>query len=103
MAFTVVQFIRMVAQNMPTSPTTVYTVPASRQDVIKSVDLCNTTAAAIVVGMSIAGVSLFNGLNVPPGQTVHWTGTLVMNAGEVINLTSAATGVHCIISGLESQ
>lgn len=104
MAFTTVQYIRMVGVAVVTATTTQYTVPASRQDVIKCITICNTNAASTTFSLTVAGAStIFGTVSVPGNQTITWTGTIVLNAGETIVTSAGATGLTLTVSGLESQ
>lgn len=111
MAFTTVQYIKMVQVAVATAQTTQYTTPASRQDVIKDFDVCNTTAGALTFTMNIvpnggsAGTSnqILSSVSIPANQTLHWTGTQVMNAGDFISTAASGTGLTLTVSGLESQ
>lgn len=111
MAFTTVQYIRLFQAALATAATTQYTTPASRQDVIKDIELCNTTAAAITVTFNVvptgnsaaAANQVFSSISIPANQTFHWTGTIVMNAGDFISTATSATGMTATVSGLESQ
>lgn len=111
MAFTTVQYIKLFQAALATAATTQYTTPASRQDVIKDYELCNTTGAAITVTLNVvpnggsAGTAnqVLSSASVPANQTLHWTGTIVMNAGDFISTATSAVGVTATFSGLESQ
>jgi hypothetical protein len=103
MAFTTVQYIRQVAVAVVTATTTQYTVPASRQDVLKCVTVSNTTAASVTFTMTCAAINLFTAVSVPANQTLTWTGTLVLNAAETITTAASAVGLNLLVSGLESQ
>lgn len=106
MPFTIVQYIRMVGVAVATGTTTQYTTPASRQDVIKTITICNASATTVGFNMGVGpgGANiLFNGLTVPGFQTVTWTGTYVMNAGDIISTSASATNLFLTVSGLESQ
>jgi hypothetical protein len=105
MAFTTVQYIRMVSVAVVTGATTQYTVPASRQDVIKCITVNNSTGAAITFSMNAPAASnqLFSSVSIPPNQTLTWTGTLVLNAADTITTTASAVGLFLSVSGLESQ
>jgi hypothetical protein len=111
MAFTTIQYLKMFQAALATAQTTQYTVPASRQDVIKDYELCNTTGAAITVTVNVvptgnsAGTAnaILQAASIPANQTLHWTGTVVMNAGDFISTATSAVGVTGTFSGLESQ
>jgi hypothetical protein len=111
MPFSVVQFKHFVQSYITTSQVTNYTVPASSQDVLKNIDITNTTASAVVVSVNLvpSGGSatnanlLFFSISIPGNSVFHWTGTRVMNTGDFIS-TIAGTTNACVISvdGLES-
>lgn len=110
MAFTTVQYIRMFQAAVATATTTQYTVPAARQDVIKDMEFLNTTGANINLyvyivptGNSASTANQILLASIPVGQTLHWTGTIVMNAGDFIATGATATGITATVSGLESQ
>jgi len=111
MAFTQIQYLKLVQVAVATAATTQYTVPASRQDVIKDFDVANTTGAAITFTMNLvpSGGSastanqILSAVSIPANQTLHWTGTQVMNAGDFISTAASATGLTLTVSGLESQ
>lgn len=111
MAFTTVQYLRLVQVAVATAQTTQYTTPASRQDVIKDFDVCNTTAGALTFTMNIVpsggtagtGNQILSAVSIPANQTLHWTGTQVMNAGDFISTAASGTGLTLTVSGLESQ
>jgi hypothetical protein len=110
-AFTTVQYLRLFQAALATAATTQYTTPASRQDVIKDMELCNTTGAAITVilnvvptgGSATTANQVFSSASIPANQTLHWTGTIVMNAGDFISTATSGVGVTATVSGLESQ
>lgn len=111
MTFTTVQYIKLVQVAIATATTTQYTTPASRQDVIKDYEICNTTGASITVNLFIvptgnsAGTAnaILQTAAIPANQTFHWTGTIVMNAGDFIATGASATGLTMTVSGIESQ
>lgn len=111
MAFTVVQYKRFVQAQSPTAWASLYTVPNATQDVLKGVDLVNTTAGAVTVSVCIvpsggapgAANALFFNLSIPANGNQHWSGTQVMNAGDSIYMQgSVANAVTLTASGLES-
>jgi hypothetical protein len=111
MTFTVVQFKKFVQSTITAAQVTIYTVPGATQDVIKDIDVTNTTAAAATVsinlvpsGGSAATANLLAGTwSIPANSTVHWTGTQVLNAGDFISVISGtANACNIMVSGLES-
>jgi hypothetical protein len=111
MPFTTVQYIRMVQVAVVTATTTQYTVPAARQDVLKDIEICNTGASAITFslyvvpsgGSATTATAILLSVGIPGNQTLHWTGTVVMNANDFIATGASATGLTMTVSGLESQ
>lgn len=103
MAFTSTQYKRLVAvASVAVASTTQYTVAASTQDVIKCIDVANTTGAAQTITLTIAGTVIFNAMSIAAGATLHWTGTQVLNAGDTIVTAASAVGLALLISGLEN-
>lgn len=111
MAFTTIQYLRLFQAALATAATTQYTTPAARQDVIKDMEIANTTGAAITVTLNVvptgnsAGTAnqVLPAVSIPANQVFHWTGTIVMNAGDFISTATSAVGVTATVSGLESQ
>lgn len=111
MAFTTVQYIRLFQAAIVAAQTTQYTTPAARQDVIKDMEICNTTAGALTVtvnvvpsgGSASTANQILPAVSIPANQTLHWTGTIVMNAGDFISTAASSTGITMTVSGLESQ
>jgi hypothetical protein len=111
MPFSVVQFKHFVQSLITTSQVTIYTVPASSQDVLKNIDITNTSAASVTCGVNLVptagsaatGNLLFAAISIPANSTFHWTGTRVMNTGDFISVIAGTTNVLVIsVDGLES-
>jgi hypothetical protein len=104
MAFTIVQYIRMVGVSLGVgSGVTQYTVPAARQDVVKTIVVCNNTTGSLAVSIVVSGTPFVTNLQVPGNNNWTWTGTLVMNAADTIQTSTAVTGLTLSVHGLESQ
>jgi hypothetical protein len=111
MPFSLVQFKKFIQAQITAAAVTIYTTPALSQDVIKNIDITNTSATAVGVTMNLvptggtAGVAnqFFGSISVPANSTLHWTGTQVMNAGDFISVVASVTAVtNIMVSGLES-
>lgn len=111
MAFTVVQYKRFAQAQIPGTNTTLYTVPAATQDVIKSIDIVNASPSGTTISVFVvpsggaAGPSnaIYYQQTLTPSQQLHWAGTQVMNAGDQIVVVSGAANACTItISGLEA-
>jgi hypothetical protein len=108
MTFSTYQYARFVAQQVTATSagTAVYTVPASTQALLKDIIVTNTAGAAETLTLTIGNVTswIFSAMSVPPNQTVHFTGLIVLNAAEVLDAyASAATGIWLTISGQTGQ
>jgi hypothetical protein len=110
MPFTTVQFKKFAQSAITTSLVTVYTVPASAQDVVKDFDIANTTGSAIPVTVhfvpsgGVAGVAtqVLPNSSIAPNSVLHWTGTQVLNTGDFIQVIAGNTGCNINVSGLEN-
>lgn len=111
MSFSLVQFKKFVQAQITNSAVPIYTCPALSQDVIKNIDITNTSAAAVTVTMNLVpaggsvgvGNQFFPTMSIPANSIVHWTGTQVMNAGDFISVVAGTTNVcNIMVSGLES-
>jgi hypothetical protein len=99
--FSVYQYVRFAAALLTTGGGTLYTVPASTQAIVKDIDISNPTATAAVLTLQITGgVPILQNISIPGGATVHWTGLIVLNAGEIISgQASVASTLYATISG----
>jgi hypothetical protein len=101
-------FKNALAKNVGTSPTTVYTAPASKKAIIIELDVCNTTLGAVTTSVYItsggqdyyvvknAPVPVGGSLQVISGQKI------VLTDGDLIKvLSSSATSLDVISSILE--
>lgn len=111
MSFTLVQFKHFVQSLITTSQVTIYTVPAASQDVLKNIDITNTSGSAVTAGINlvpsggsaVTGNLLFATISIPANSTFHWTGTRVMNTGDFVSVIAGTTNVLVIsVDGLES-
>jgi len=95
-----------------TSPTvtTFYTVPALTRTFVTSIDLCNTTAAALTAtvylvesgGSPGASNTLIPGITIAANGLFQWTGAQILNAGDSIRATASGAGVTINASGGEA-
>lgn len=90
-----------------TALSTLYTVPASSDLLVKDFDICNTTVTPITVtvyfvpsgGTAGAANSLMSGYSIPAQGLVQWSGTQVLNAGDFIQVIASSAGCTINISG----
>jgi hypothetical protein len=89
--------------------TLVYTVGASLLGIVKCIDICNTTAAAINVnvhlvplaGSATTANALMYVVSVPANGVYQWTGTQILEAGGFIQAVGASAGLTINVSGGE--
>lgn len=91
---------------LTTSAAAQYTVPGSTKAVVRNVHVCNESGSAATVTVSIgtdgAGKRILKGFSVPANGVYDWSGSLVLDAAEVVQaLASANTSLTLTISGLE--
>jgi hypothetical protein len=84
--------------------TTIYTVPLLTAAYLKDIDIPNTTAAAISVTVYIGNSTtqaniLIPNVTIPANSIFQWTGTQILNAGDVIVAIASAFGCNAIVSG----
>lgn len=87
--------------------TTLRTVPALTRDITKCIDIVNTTAAALTVFVYLvpsggtAGTSnaLLYGATVPANGNMQWTGTQILNPGDLIQASASGAGITINVSG----
>lgn len=96
---------------MTASPTTatLYTVPASKKALIKTIDIANTTSAAksatvyLVAsgGSASASNMLIPTVSIPANGMLQWHGEQVLDVGDFIVSMGSASGLTINISGAE--
>ena len=90
---------------------TLYTVPTNARTIVKTIDVCNTTAGALqisicmvpVAGSAGTGNALVYGASVPANSTFQWEGTQIMNDGDFISAKGSAVGLTLTASGGEAR
>jgi len=87
----------------------VYTAPTAVTTLVKCLDICNTTAAAISVsvylvplaGAAATSNALFYTLPIAPLSIYQWTGTQILNTGGFIQVSASAVGCTINAAGGE--
>jgi hypothetical protein len=82
----------------------VYQVPALTMAYLKDIDIPNMAAAGISVTVYIGNGStpanvLIPNVTVPPNSLFQWTGTQILNSGDMIQAVASALGCNIIASG----
>lgn len=91
-----------------TAGATLYTCPAGKRTIVKSVVLENTASASqrvfIEVVLHSGGAiqpSVTLGANPSATEAIVWSCWIVLNAGDSIKIQPSANGVQAIVSGTE--
>lgn len=101
---------RLTQAALTTGYQTIYKVPVDTRTYVKDLDICNTTASAIGVYVSLvpagetAGTAnaLFYNASIPGNSTMQWTGSQIMLEGDTIQVRASATGCSITITGGEA-
>jgi len=102
--------IRLGQVALTTAYQTIYTVPAVTRTFVKTIDMSNTTAAAITVYVSLvpsggtAGTdnSLFYNVSIPAYSVLQWNGTQLIYPAATLQAKASAAGVTLTCSGAEA-
>jgi hypothetical protein len=100
---------RLVMQVIPISAGTVYTVPAGTTTIVENIDITNTLTSAVKFyvnfvptgNIATTANALFSNRSLPSLSYASWQGNAVLTAGDKISLIASASGVCCIINGVE--
>jgi hypothetical protein len=110
MAFQNIIGNRLAQAALTTSYVTVYTTPLLTRTYVKNIDICNTTAGALSLYISLvpsgntAGTAnaLFYNTSIPANTTVQWTGSEILTPGDLISVKASAVGITVTITGGEA-
>lgn len=89
---------------------TLYTTPTLTRTLLKSIDVCNTTAGALTVFISLVATAgspgtanaLYSGYSIAANTTLSWRGLQVLVAGTFISVKGSSTGLTITASGGEA-
>lgn len=94
---------QFVMAAVPTSRTTMYTVPVGYNAIIRWMDLVNTTGSAITVDAWLNGVQWENDRSVPGNDKYARDTITEIGPGQLIELQASGAGVNAFISGVLEQ
>ena len=96
-------FKNYTGASIGTSPSTVYTVPASTVAVIIGLNLANRTASSVTVDVQLGSTYIVKGAPVPTGSALSvLAGKIIAETTETIVVTSdTASSIDAIVSVLE--
>ena len=109
MAIDVIRPVRLGFGSVAVSPsyTTLRTTPDLSTDIIKCIDIANSSASAVTVAVHLvedggtpdAANILFPDVLIEANTIVQWSGTHVLDSGGTVQATASATGVNINLSG----
>jgi hypothetical protein len=96
-------FKNYTGASIGTSPSTVYTVPASTTAVIIGLNLANRTASSVTVDVQLGSTYIVKAAPVPTGSALSvLDGKIIAETTETIVVTSdTASSIDAIVSVLE--
>jgi hypothetical protein len=96
-------FKNYTGASIGTSPSTVYTVPASTTAVIIGLNLANRTASGVTVDVQLGSTYIVKAAPVPTGSALSvLDGKIIAETTETIVVTSdTASSIDAIVSVLE--
>lgn len=106
MPFSTYQYARLSSNLITvTTAVTLLTVPASTQYIIKDINISNSNAAGVNIGLLLLnGAALMQNVVVPPQSVMRITGLFVANAGETVSITAGtANAITIILNGQTGQ
>jgi len=82
---------------------TLYTVPAGKQTIVKSLSLCNKTSSAATVILKLDGIHLLYELSIEANATYIMSAVdQILDTSDLIEgNASVGAAIDCIISGFE--
>jgi hypothetical protein len=86
---------------LPTTMTTVYTVPAGASAIVTNIVATNPGASAASVGVKIGGIYVLANVGIAPGGVLTVEMSQVLNAGDTIQVQGNALAAPTHISGVE--
>jgi hypothetical protein len=101
MAFTAITPAKLIAADLPTASTVLYSAPASTRVMLKDIDICNTTAASLYVTVLLGTKTLIPTVTVVRNGYYQWTGAQILNPGDTISAYASAAGAVIHASGGE--
>jgi len=112
MAFESISPIKLGRGAIATTPTltTLRTTPGLTRDIVKCIDICNTTTGVLTVtvylvesgGTAGASNTLIPTITLNGNTPFQWTGTQVLNVGDTIQATASGAGITINVSGGEA-
>lgn len=98
-------FKNYTSASVGTTPTTVYTVPASTTSVIIGLNLANRSAATVTVSVQLGAVYIIKDAPIPVGSALSaLDGKIIAEATDTMVVTSSdASSIDAIVSVLEQS
>lgn len=87
--------------SVPTTLSTLYSVPASTEIIVTSIIIANTVADPTEVTIRLGGAEIIKNGQVSAGDSVHFDIRQVMQASDLIEASANINGVTLHVSGVE--
>jgi hypothetical protein len=102
--------VKLASAAVTASYATVYTTPLLTRTYLKNINVCNTTAGALTIYISIVPKSgtagtdnaLYYGYSIAANSTLSWNGVQIMNPADMLQVKGSGTGLTIIASGGEA-
>jgi hypothetical protein len=91
---------QFVIQAMPTTRTTIYTVPAERSAIIRHIEMVNDTVDPKTVNVWLNDIKLESDQEIPAHQAFDRDGIWVLEAGQEVEVQASAAGCNIFVSGV---
>jgi hypothetical protein len=103
-AFQIVTPAKFGQAALATTLTLIYQVPALTLAYLKDIDIPNGSSGSIQVTVYIGNGAtpsnvLIPNVTIPANSIFQWTGTQILNAGDMIQAVASALGCNIIASG----
>lgn len=87
--------------SVPTTLSTLYTVPSSTKIVVTSIIVANTVSSTAEITIRLGGVEILKDGRLATGDSVHFDIRQVMSTSDAIEAMSDINGVTLHVSGVE--
>lgn len=91
---------QLALRDIPTTRTTIYTVPADRNAIIRFMDFINDTGAGITVQLWLKGVKVVPGWSIPANDVRSRNGIWDIGPNDIIEAQASGAGSNISISGV---
>lgn len=91
---------QIALQTVPTTRTTIYTVPVDRNAILRFIDFINTAGTATVVDLWINGFKIVSSRSIPSNENYSREGIWDLGPGHIIEVQASQADCNLSISGV---